>query len=57
MDCGFVINFCSIFSEATEPFDFIKHNIIRKAAYKVKYISQINRALIMFFANSRLRCL
>ena len=54
MDCGFVINFCSIFSKGTEPFDFFKHNVIRKSACKVKYISQINRGL-MFFASSRLR--
>ena len=54
MDCDFVIIFCSIFSKATEPFDFIKHNIIRNSAYMVKYISQINRGL-MFFTGSRLR--
>ena len=54
MDCGFAINFCSIFSKGTEPFDFVKQNVIRKSAYKVKYISQINRGL-MFFASSRIR--
>ena len=44
--CKFV---CSISSKA---------NVIRKFAYKVKYISQINRGLIMFFfGNSRIRLL
>ena len=33
---------CSIFSKHTQPFDFIKDNVIRKLAYKVKDISQIN---------------
>ena len=36
----------------SKPFDFI--NISQKLAYKVKYIGQINRGLIMFFANSRI---
>ena len=54
MDCGFVINFCCIFSKGTEPFDFVKNNVIQKSAYKVKYISQINRGF-MFSASSRLR--
>ena len=54
MDCGFVINFCCIFSKGTEPFDFVKKNVIQKSAYKVKYISQINRGF-MFSASSRLR--
>ena len=40
---------CSTFSKATKTFDFIKPNLIRKLANKVKYISQINRGLIMFF--------
>ena len=40
---------CSIFSKATQPFDFIKTNIIRKLAFKVKCISQINGGLISFF--------
>ena len=55
MDCSFYINFCSIFSKGTQPFDFIICNVIQKSAYKVKYISQINGGLIMFFASSRLR--
>ena len=50
-----VTNFCSIFSKGTQPFDFIKRNVIRIIAYKVKYISRFNRGLIMFFANSRIR--
>ena len=37
--------------KGTQPFDFIKRNVIRKVAHKVKYISQINGGLIMFFAN------
>ena len=40
---------CSLFSKARQPFDFIKPNVIRKLAYKVKYISQITVGLIMFF--------
>ena len=32
----------SMFSKDLQPFDSIKHNIIRKLAYKVKYNSQIN---------------
>ena len=40
---------CSRFSKATQPLAFIKHNIIRKLAYKVKYVSQINGGLIIFF--------
>ena len=44
-----------IFSKGTQPLDFIKRNVIRKLAYKVKYISQTNRGLIMFFGNSRIR--
>ena len=37
---------CSIFSKATQPFDFIKPNVIRNLAYKVKYIREIVRGLI-----------
>ena len=40
--------------EGTQPFDFIKRNILRKSAYKVKYIIQINRGL-MFFGNWGIR--
>ena len=39
---------CSIHSKGTRRFDFIKYNIIRKLAYKVKYTSQINGDLIVF---------
>ena len=46
-----------MFSKDTQPFDSIKCNLIQKLAYKVKYISQINGGLIMFFANSRIRFL
>ena len=42
---------CSTFSKATQPFDFIKPNEIRKLAIQVKYISQINGGLIMVFRN------
>ena len=38
---GIVVN-----SKATKLFDFIKLNIIRKLACKVKYDSQINGGLI-----------
>ena len=31
-----------IFSKATQSLDFIKPNVNRKLAYKVKYTSQIN---------------
>ena len=41
----------STFSKGTQPFDFTKGNVIRKLAYKVKYIRQINGDLIMLFAN------
>ena len=40
---------CRIFSKSKQPIDFIKPNVIRKLAYKVKYISQINEGLIMFY--------
>ena len=51
---------CCIFSKATQPFDFIKHNIIQNLAYKVN-ISQINvgsiwNLRIRFFQNSWLDC-
>ena len=39
---------CRIFSTGKQPFDFIKRNIIRKLASKVKLISQINDGLILF---------
>ena len=39
----------SIFAKATQSLDFIKPNLIRKLAHKVKYINQINGVLIMFF--------
>ena len=45
---------CSIFSKGKQPFDFIKCNILQKLAYKVKYISQINGGLLMFFGNLRI---
>ena len=38
-----------------QPFDFLKCNVIRKLAYKVTYISQINGDFIMFFVNLRKR--
>ena len=43
---------CSIFNESTQPFDFIKRNVIRKLPYKAKYISE---GLFMFPANSGIR--
>ena len=45
---------CSI-SKGTQPFNFIKRKVIRKLAYRVKCISQINGGLIVFFGNSRIR--
>ena len=39
----------STFSKATQPFDFIKPNVIWKLGNKVKYISQINGGVIMLF--------
>ena len=55
VDCGFIKKFLySTLSKGTQIFDFIKCNIIQKLAYKVKNISQINGALIMFFQNLRL---
>ena len=50
VNCGFIIKFL-----CTQPFYFIKCNIIWKLANKVKNICQINGGLIMFFENSRLR--
>ena len=46
---------CSIFSKDTQSFDFIKLNVVRKLAYKVKY--SINVGMIMFFENFRKRFL
>ena len=39
-----------MFSKATQPFDFIKPNVIEKLDEKLKYISEINEGLIMFFS-------
>ena len=47
--------FCAAFNKGTQPFDFIKYNVIRKLAYKVKYIGEINGDLLMLFRNSRTR--
>ena len=44
-----------MFSKGTQSFDFIKPNVIRKLAHKVKYIDQINSGLIMIFRNPRVR--
>ena len=46
---------CTRFSKSTQPIDFIKHNLIKKLTYKIKYISQINGGLITLFGNSRIR--
>ena len=46
---------CNLFSKGTQLFDSIKRTVIRKLAYKVKYISQISRGLIIFFGNLRIR--
>ena len=46
LNCGFVMNFCSVcsvFSKGTQTFDFIKHNKIYILTYKVKY-SQTNES-------------
>ena len=49
IDIGSYFKFLgSIFSKDTQPFDFIKHNVIWKLAYQVKYSSQINGGLIRF---------
>ena len=45
---------CTISNKSTHPFDNIKPNVIQRLAYKVKYISQINGGLIMFFGNLRI---
>ena len=45
----------SIFSKGTQPFAFIKCNVIQRLASKIKCISQINGGLIMFFGNWRMR--
>ena len=37
-----------MFSKGTQPFDFVKGSIIRKLAYKVKYIDQFNGAFRKF---------
>ena len=44
---------CNTFSKGMQTFNFIKLNIIRKLANKVKNISQINGGLSCFFGNSR----
>ena len=44
-----------MFSKGTQTFDFIKRNVIRKLAHKVKYIDQINGGLIMIFRNPRVK--
>ena len=54
----FTLNYgYDVFSKATKPFDFIKPNVIQKFDNKLKYISEINEGLIMFFfpGNSRIR--
>ena len=38
-----------MFSKATQPFNFIKTNVIQKVDEKLKYISEINEGLIMYF--------
>ena len=43
----------SLSSKGTQPCDSIKRTTI--LAYKVKYISQINGSLILFFGNLRIR--
>ena len=46
----------NIFSKATQTFDFTKPNVMRKFAYRVKYIIRVNGGLIMFFFfNLRIR--
>ena len=41
---------CSIFfGKGTQPFDFIKLDVIRTSTYKVKHIIQINGGLIVFW--------
>ena len=44
---------CSIFSKATQPFYFIKANVIQKLDYKVKYTSQINKRFDHVFSETQ----
>ena len=39
LDCGFIL--CSIFRKGTQPFDYIKRNVIRKLAYEVKTLVKL----------------
>ena len=41
---------CSMFTEDTKLLDCIKHNVIQKLAYDVKYNDQINGAMIQCFS-------
>ena len=43
-----LLHCCKLICKATQPVYFIKPNVIRNLAYKVKYISQTNEDLIMF---------
>ena len=43
-----LLHCCKFICKATQPVYFIKPNVIRNLAYKVKYISQTNEHLIMF---------
>ena len=54
-DLDFYRFLCSVFIKSTQTFDSMKPSVIWKLTYKVKYISQINGALIMFFRNSRIK--
>ena len=54
MDCGSVINFCVVYLINAHN-HLISSNRIRKLACKVKFISQINVGLIMFFGNLRIK--
>ena len=47
--------FGGTFGKGTQPYDFLKFNVIQKLAYNIKYISQINGGLPMFFGNSRFK--
>ena len=42
----------SIFSKGAQPFGFIKPYVIWKLNYNVKYVTQTNGGMIMFFKNS-----
>ena len=53
IDDDFVSNLF-IFSKSRSTLDFIKPTVIRKLAYKDKYIDQIKEVL-MFFRNSIIR--